>query len=147
MKIEGGQALARQLGQLPRELSRQVQVNALKAAAEPIRTTAEALAPRDDQANSPHLDQNIVIGAVTEARLENAGRTTETVVEVGPAGGRGGDDFFYGFFQEYGTAHHEAQPFMRPAFDEESRRALNILVDELWWSLRRGITGPEKFVA
>lgn len=25
---------------------------------------------------------------------------------------------FYGFFQEYGTAHHPAQPFFQPAIDE-----------------------------
>lgn len=142
LNIEGGVQLAQALGRLEHSVSRQVKLNALMAAAEPIRDHAETLAPRDDSANAPHLDENIVIGRLTEKQLEVRGRETETVVEVGPAA-----DFFYGFFQEHSTVFHGAQPFMGPAFDAEHVAALNILVDELWWALRRGTSGTERFVA
>lgn len=146
-RLDGGVELARQLERLEKQLSRDIKVDALQQAAEPIRSRAATLAPKDERANAPHLADNIVIGTLTDNRLERQGRATETVVEVGPRAGKSGNDFFYGYMQEYGTAHHSAQPFMRPAFDFEHVEALNILMDELWWSLRRGLpTGNETFV-
>lgn len=44
-------------------------------------------------------------------------------------------DPFYGLFQEFGTAHHAAQPFMRPAFEQSKEQALIEMTD----SLRRRI--------
>lgn len=146
-RIDGGAELARNLQRLERSMSRKVQLHALTKAAEPIREHGEMLAPRDEDALSPHLDENIVIGRQTERQLELRGRESETVVEVGPRAGKGGDEFFYGRLQEHGTARHGAQAFMGPAFEAEHQNALNILVDELWWALRRGTTGPERFVA
>jgi HK97 gp10 family phage protein len=139
MRIEGGENLAHRLARLPDAMSRQAKVEALKVAAEPIRQAAEDMAPYDFDARAPHLQDNIVIGTLTEAMLERRGRDTETVVEVGPRGGQGGNEFFYGLFQEFGTARHPAQPFLRPAFDKESQGSLDILVDELWWLVRKGV--------
>jgi HK97 gp10 family phage protein len=48
---------------------------------------------------------------------------------------------FYGSFQEFGTAHHAAQPFARPAFDLTAQQSLQILVAVMWRELaRRGIS-------
>lgn len=141
LNIEGGVQLAQALDRLEHSVSRKVKVNALREAAEPIREMAETLAPRDDNASGEHLADHIVIGVPTERSLEVRGRESETIVEVGPE--LRPEDFFYGFFQEHGTAFHEAQPFLLPAFDSEANQALNILVDELWWAIRRG--GPEAF--
>lgn len=137
LKFTGGLELSRRLNQLPLELSQRVRLEALKTAAEPIRAHAASLAPRDEHADSPHLADNIVIGAVSERKLEARGREGETVVEVGPA--QKPSDHFYGYFQEYGTAHHPAQPFMRPAFDAEAGKSLDVLSDELWWNLKHGV--------
>lgn len=139
LRIDGGKELAARLGRLEQSVSRKVKVNALREAAEPIRATAAQLAPRSSDA--PHLAENIVIGTLTENRLERIGRDTETVVEVGPAAGKGGDDFFYGLFQEFGTAFHPAQPFMRPAFDAWAPRSLSILVSSLWRALSGSVRG------
>jgi HK97 gp10 family phage protein len=141
LKFEGGADLAQRLARLPDAMSRAAKVEALKIAAEPMRQAAEDMAPYDFDASAPHLQDNIVIGVPSEASLERKGRDTEAVVEVGPRAGKGGDEFFYGRFQEleYGNVKHPAQPFLRPAFDRESRGALGILVDELWWMIRKGI--------
>lgn len=146
LQIHGGKELAAQLGRLEKSVSREIKLDALRAAAEPIRAQAASLAPRDDNANAPHLADNIVIGTKTEKALDRLGRDSETVVEVGPAAGKGGDDFFYGYFQEHGTAFHQAQPFLRPAFDSWAPRSLNILVSKLWRALKtdsrgRSLTG------
>lgn len=143
-EFEGGRQMAQTLKTLESSLSRKIQVDALSIAAEPIRDRAAALAPRSRQ-DKDHLADNIVIGAVGRASLDKRGRESETVVEVGPE--LRPNDFFYGFFQEYGTAFSGAQPFMRPAFDEEWRRSLMILSDELWYALKRKIpASQERFV-
>jgi HK97 gp10 family phage protein len=137
-KIEGGQAMARQLDRLEASISRRVQIAALKEAAVPMRDRMEELAPRGNPAD-PNLYEEI---AVSAAKGEDE---REAAVAVGPTRGA-----FYGSFQEladeYGGVHHPAQPFARPAFDLEARNSLDILVDELWWSLKHGVVGPEKFV-
>jgi HK97 gp10 family phage protein len=129
--IVGGQDLAKRLTQLPAAVSKRVQRDALRTAAEPIRDEAARQAPRDAQANAPHLADNIVIGTVSKTRP----RADETIVEVGPA--LQPSDHFYGYFQEYGTAFAPAQPFMRGAFESQVRRSMAIVVDELWASIRK----------
>ena len=39
--------------------------------------------------------------------------------------------------QEFGTRHHPAQPFMRPAFDAEGRKTLDRLATEMWADIER----------
>lgn len=91
--IEGGKEMAATLKSLESSLSRKIQIDALRLAAEPIARRAAELAPRSPNAG-PHLADNIVIGAPTEKALEARGRSTETVVEVGPE--MRPEDFFYG---------------------------------------------------
>lgn len=130
-KLVGGPDLEKRLRELPAAVSKNVQRQALMKAGEPIRATAANLAPRDERSNAPHLADNIVIG---KRSLTKAG-DNETLVEVGPA--LQPSDHFYGFFQEFGTATQSAQPFMRPAFDAEVGRSLNIVMAELWTSIRK----------
>lgn len=40
-------------------------------------------------------------------------------------------------FQEFGTATHPAQPYMRPAFDQEAHRALFVIKTWLWDAIRK----------
>lgn len=133
-KFTGGQDLVKRLEQLDSAVSRKVQIAALRDGAEVIRSRAAALAPRSEQ-GPPHLADNIVIGAVSEAQIIKRGREGETIVEVGPS--LKPLDFFYGFFQEYGTARHQAQPFMRPAFDTGASVAVNIVLSAFWAAIRK----------
>lgn len=135
-KIEGGREMARTLEQMEASMSRRVQIAALKEAAVPMKDRMEELAPRGNPSD-PNLYEEIAVSAVTGEDER------ETAVAVGPS-----RRAFYGSFQEladeYGGVHHPAQPFARPAFDLEAKNSLDILVDELWWTLRRGV---DKFVA
>jgi HK97 gp10 family phage protein len=123
MKVEGLDALARALGQLPEAVGKRVQRQALKAGAVPIRDTATRLAPRSDEA--PHMADSIRTGAYTRNESEEA-------VEIGPTG-----EHFYGLFQELGTKHHAAQPFLRPAYDQHAAEALEIVRQHLWAALAK----------
>lgn len=130
VKLHGGPDLIGRLDRLSRAASKRVQRNALLAGAEPIRAEAAALAPRS-ALGAPHLADNIVTGV---ARGQDG---DETLVEVGPAAGAGGNDFFYGHMQEFGTVKAPAQPFMRPAFDQKAPTALRVILNHFWAALKR----------
>lgn len=140
MEFAGGEELAERLNALPMALSVDIRIKALIQAAEPMRSKAEQLAPRS-RLSKPHLGDNIIIQKVTRVGSTEGGRWAQTEgdeawVAVGPS-----KAFFYGIFQEYGTVHHGAQPFMRPAFDTGSELAVQILAGELWAAIRNALPG------
>lgn len=127
MQFEGGKELADALGQLSPRVSRKVQKEALMDAAEPMRRRMEQLAPRAP--GKPDLADHMVISS------ERGVDAQEVVVAVGPS-----KSFFYGSFQELGTAHHPAHPFARPAFDQKAESALKLFADAVWLALTgRGV--------
>ncbi len=123
-KLEGGKELAAALKNLPDAISLRVQREALRAGAEPMRAHAASLAPRGPDA--PHIADNIVIGAASGKAAEEFIREDAAAIAVGPS-----KDFFYGFFWEYGTIKQPARPFMRPAFDTQAPRSLEIIGQRL----------------
>lgn len=121
--------MARALKALPKRLSRKVQNDALREAAEPMRAEMSRLAPR--RPPKPDLRDHIVIS------LAKGEDSKEAAVAVGPAR----PNYFYGSFQEFGTKHHAAQPFMRPGFDAMVRESLQILGAAVWRELAaRGVS-------
>jgi HK97 gp10 family phage protein len=127
MRVEGGAELAASLNSISRKMSRRVMRNALELAAEPIRQTMASLAPRDPGA--PDLADHMV---VSPTRVEGLSENDQTAaVAIGPERG----DYFYGYFQEFGTAFHSAQPFARPAFDQGVDLALRTITRQLWLEL------------
>lgn len=132
MHTQGGPELVKALTALGPAVSRKVQIEALTEAAEPMRAAAAAFAPRSER-HAPHLADNIVIGIPTQAHLESGGHFDETAVEFGPS--KRPHDVFYGYFQEYGTSRHRAQPFMRPAFDGGAASSLQMVMGRLWTAI------------
>ena len=124
LTFEGGAELAKNLEALSDALTRRVLRAALIEAAEPLRYTIGLKAPRSGDARGATLAEEIVI---SPARGQDA---DEVAVAVGPTARA-----FYGGFQEFGTAHHSAQPFMRPAFDEEVDAVLALIAEILWREL------------
>jgi HK97 gp10 family phage protein len=120
MKFEGGQELASALAKLGVKMSTKVLLGALVEGAEPIRKAMSAHAPRGDE--PPHVADHIV---VSKARTEDM-----AAVAIGPARG-----FAYALPLEVGTIDTKAQPFARPAYDENEARALKITGDALWREL------------
>lgn len=129
-EVQGLSQLAANLQALPTRVSKTIQRNALKMAAEPIRQAIADKAPY--RPGKPDLRDEIV---VSNARGIDA---QETAVAVGPSKAR-----FYGSFAEFGTAFETARPFARPAFDENWQRALDELRVSLWAALSaRGLSVP-----
>lgn len=126
MRFEGGDELAANLAKLSMPLSKKIVREALLEAAEPIRAMAARIAPHAPGA--PDLRDHIAVAPVRSSELG--------AVAVGPT-----REFYYGFFQEFGTKHHGAHAFMRPAFDTQAEKALGVLGKALWRELAsRGIS-------
>lgn len=132
MKIQGGAELAKALNALPVRVSKKVMREVLAVAAGPIRSGMESKAPRAPGA--PDLADHIVIG---NARVEGLIDNDQTAaVAIGPE-----RSYYWGLFQEFGTMHHGAQPFARPAFEAGVDKALSEIVRGTWTALAaRGIS-------
>lgn len=129
-RLEGGVELAKALATLSTAVSSRLLRESVIEGAEPMRDRMEELAPRSEDA--PHLRDQMVIS------VERGEDRREAVVVVGPT--RKG---FYGSFQEFGTAHHSAQPFARPAFDQTWMQSMAIIAAALWRDLAaRGVHRP-----
>lgn len=115
--IEGLDELLNKLEALPLTVARKLIVRSLRAGAEPIRQEASDRAPRGDEA--PHLADNIITVVSDQT-------ATGATARVGPS-----KQGFYGLFQEIGTAHHRAQPFLLPAYDSKVNEAIEIIGEEL----------------
>src|SRR5690606_123156 len=127
-RFEGGEELAANLATLPTRVSKRFFREALAEGGALIQTRASALAPRGDP-EAPNLSESIAVMTARATGGDPVG------VAIGPT-----KNVFYGSFQELGTKHHAAQPFLRPALDGEAQRALGVIGAALWRELAgRGI--------
>ncbi len=117
--VEGLRELLTKLEALPLTVGKLLIARAVKAGAEPIRARAEQLAPDDPTTPGSRIKEGMMI-TVTEQSA------TEAIGKIGPS--RKG---FFGQFAEFGTIHQAADPFLRPAFDEEQAEALKIMGESL----------------
>lgn len=126
MTLEGGAEMAKALASLSMAMSRRVMSEELVDAAGPMQDRMGELAPEDPDDPPIHLKHEIVIQVV---RGEDK---REVSVAVGPSK-RG----WYGSMQEFGTAHHAAQPFARPAFDQTWAAVVMRFGSGLWLALAK----------
>ena len=124
LSLQGGQQLSKALEQAGAALTRTLMMEALRAAADPMRLDMASRMARS--AEAPHAADHVIVASVTSIDGEKLG-PLEFAVGVGPT-----KDFFYWFYQEFGTVHHPAKPAMRPAFDAGAERALKAIGYGLW---------------
>jgi len=108
--IQGIEELESKLADMERSVRRKVLRAAVKQAAELTRTRAAELAP----VLTGKLKGNEIISVVDSLSTSNS-----VVVRVGP-----GMKTFYGLFDEFGTAHSTAEPFLSPAYEETKDNVL-----------------------
>lgn len=148
VKVEGLRELDQALGELARRgTARTMLYRVLFKAAAPIDAAWRAKAPVD----KGHLHRS---GGIQKSATQDFNRAYSSVLSVGGdkaeavkagraaqranASGRAFAELVLGpgrnpqaVLQEFGTAHHPPQPFMRPAWDETQDVALEIIKDEL----------------
>lgn len=123
VRVEGFKELARALEQLPKQTARSTLSRVLLKAAKPTHESAQSKAP----VLTGRLQASVVVGKQLTRRQKSDARKEGVhfaEVHVGTASG-------HGIPQEFGTAFHPAQPFMRPAWDANKVGALGIIKSEL----------------
>jgi HK97 gp10 family phage protein len=161
IKIEGLKELETALKELPKATGKNVIRRALVQAAQPIADMARAMAPvgppkPGQLKESIKLSRIMFSGgaagkaAFAQAMAEGATRAeageaakaaniaasgeadiTSAVIVVGP--GR----LVQAITQEFGTVHHGPQAYLRPAWDQNKMRALDIIKGELWIQIEK----------
>lgn len=119
--IHGLDELLASMEALPYSMQKNIIVRALRKGAEPIRERAEELAP-------------FLTGTLKESMMITVSDQTAdgATAKIGPS--RKG---FYGQFEEFGTARQRAEPFLRPAFDEKVKEAMQLAGEELASQIER----------
>lgn len=124
VKVEGLDELEKQLGALDKKIRKKFLRQALRAAAKPIRDEAARLAPRrtsePPRTSGKPLHRSMVI--------RSAGKQPGSDITLQVAPGKGAS---HGLLQEFGTVHHPAQPFLRPAFDNKRDEAVRAFRESL----------------
>jgi HK97 gp10 family phage protein len=134
-KVDGFKDLDHALKDLGNSQGKQVVRRTLKQLGNPIAEEAKDLAPIDNtRDDGPHLYEQIAVSSSLDPqhrrRLAKSKGTID--VFVGP-----GKNAFHAHLQEFGTEHHAAQPFMRPAWDAHKARLMDRLKDLLWLNIQR----------
>mgnify|MGYP003545073753 FL=1 len=100
------------------DLKREIKVSKPKIVTPGKAAFAQAMRETGDRAEA---------AAAARAANRSAGGTGRSAVtQVGPTKRAG-----QGMLQEFGTAHHKAQPFMRPTFDADGPKLIDVIRDTL----------------
>ena len=139
MKVEGADLIAKRLKRLDRDLRVKAYSRALSKATDVILKSARKKVPVGRR-NITHgatpgtLKRSLTKRVRVNYRIHRA--------EVGWRQGRDEkDDAFYGHMVEYGTRYTTAQPFMRPALDENEDKVVEAYKNEIQKQLDKAESG------
>ncbi|WP_037437156.1 HK97-gp10 family putative phage morphogenesis protein [Sinorhizobium fredii] len=129
VKVEGLQDLERALKELPQANAKAVLRRTLKEAGEPIAKTARSLAPKHDM----YLSESVDVSTKLSRRQRGLHKKASPVeMFIGP----GPDPAAH--LQEFGSGPgHHAQPFMRPAWDQNKEKALDTIANLTWVEIEK----------
>lgn len=139
MNLLGADQLNKTLKQLPGELSQKVYMQSLRKGAVIVRDEAKQRAPYGtDFEKRSYVKKKKGVATTHFVKLRDEIRITVTTktdisfavaVHVGAA--------YWGMFQEYGTSHMSARPWLRPAFDATAEQAINTIGQSLGQGVER----------
>lgn len=122
-EFEGQKELIENMKSLSDELRMNVKHEAIMGAANFLKGESERRVP----VRTGKLKENIIIQKVEDSEIV-------TEVKVGPS-----RDGFYGAMVEYGTKNMKAQPYMRPAFDENEERVEKIVAEKIREGIEKAV--------
>jgi HK97 gp10 family phage protein len=146
MKTTGFADLEKALEQLPQKAGKPLLRRALKKAAKPMADLMRDLAP-DGPGPGDDLKSSITVAARLSKRQaglhKKMFKSDKASVQmfVGP----GPDPAAWN--QEFGNINHGAQPFARPAWEQDKKPLLDRLGVELWADLERSLKRQAKRAA
>jgi HK97 gp10 family phage protein len=131
MKLTGFDGLEKALDDLPKATSKNVVRRVLKKRGQPFADTARQLVPVD----KGHLKKSITVGTkvakTQRAEVKKLQAEGFVTMHIGP----GQDPAAH--LQEFGSSEHPAQPYMRPAWDQNKDSVLDGMADDLWKEINK----------
>jgi HK97 gp10 family phage protein len=151
VRVEGFRELDKALGQLPESTARNTLRRVLKKAAEPIHIQAKSLAPVRDASDpdvyyGPADNRRLRLRGTTKFLVQSGTRLTKRQARAVRKAGKYFAEHYVGTrdrvaqLVEYGTSESRAQPFMRPAWDANKMKALEIIKSELGEEIQKSAT-------
>jgi len=124
VKIAGLEELGQSMQDFPDKFLKKGVRAALRAGGEVLRSAISMAAPRSDDVTHGHepgfLAENIDMAVKTSVKNDTG------AVKVGPS-----KEAFWAGFNEFGTRHQSAKPFIRPAFEGNGQIALDAFIASL----------------
>lgn len=118
-KIEGADAIIRRMKDLDKRVQGKIVVKGAREGAKEFLKAARENAKRfDDPRTARQLWKAIKVKKAKRSDLKTGNYDAGMLVYVK------GNEYYYWYFLEFGTSKMRAQPFMRPAFDENWKVAL-----------------------
>jgi len=144
VKVEGLRDLEAALDDLSKSAGKGALRRALRTAAQPMADLAQSLAPRGDtQTLAPSIAVSTKLSkrqaGLHRRMFRNERAAVEMFVGAGPLPSA--------HTQEFGTQHHRAQPFMRPAWDQDHRAMLDRLGKEMRAEIDKAIQRAQRKAA
>lgn len=129
VKVEGLKDLERALKGLPAANAKAVLRRTLKEAGEPVAKAARALVPKEQGYLSESIDVSTKLSG-RQRSLHKKQSPVETFIGPGPDPA--------GHLQEFGTGPgHQAQPFLRPAWDQNKAKVLDTIANLTWVEIEK----------
>ncbi|SDW78220.1 Bacteriophage HK97-gp10, putative tail-component [Roseicitreum antarcticum] len=145
MKLEGFADLDRELQRLGKATTQKASLRrASKKALQPMAEIARGLAPRGvDGELAPSITVSTKLTKRQKGQHRKMFRNDKAAVEMfmGP----GPDPAAWN--QEFGNRNHLAQPYMRPAWDQDHKAMLDRLKAELWADIQKTLARAERRAA
>lgn len=152
MRIDGLKELDKALGELGKRVGKATLRKAIKAASVPVINDAQALAPVDDGTLKASIIAGTKLGKA-QRKLQNkesranGGKATAEIY-IGPTAP-------HAHLVEFGTAPHvlyrgikhpgtQPQPFMRPAFEQNQEKMMEIMKQELIIQINKALARQAK---
>lgn len=125
--IQGGEALARLLDQMPKRLADKIQRQTMRAATNMVKDEIVSTAPVGPRKKKKRarLKSNIAVRALKRSRTRIGYRTIIKNPELFKTKTKAGVEHFYPTVVEYGSAKRNIppHPFIRPAFERTRSKA------------------------
>jgi HK97 gp10 family phage protein len=130
VRIEGLKELEAALTELPTANAKAVLRRTLKEAGEPVARAARSLAPKDHGDLAESIDVSPKLSG-RQSKLHKKEAAVEMFIGAGPSAA-------HAHLQEFGTGPgHVAQPFMRPAWDQNKAKVLDTIANMTWIEIEK----------
>ncbi len=137
VRVEGLRELDRALAELPKSTAKAVLRRTLLKAGKLIADSARAKAPDDPGTGGKDLRSSIGVGTKLSNRQAKLHRKMFKNDKASAEAFAGAGKVAHAHLQEFGTVNHAPHPFLRPAWDGNKMRALDIIKTETWVEIEK----------